>query len=153
MVLATETTVRSHAYQASIEKALPHAQIQACASGLLVALAEEGMVDNNIATAALKHYLSARTDEDTVLLGCTHFPVFKPLLKKILPCDVRIVDSAEATAASVKKILVKNNLLNIKKSKGLVHYLATDSIERFELIGQIFLGEALNHSVVELVDV
>ncbi len=152
MVLATETTVASGAYQAEIQKALPEALIQACPSSLLVALAEEGMIENDIARAVLSHYLSARTDEDTILLGCTHFPVFKPLLNTLLPKDVQVVDSAEATADAVKQALIKNKLLNTKTSVGMVHYLVTDLVKRFEGVGEIFLGEALNHACVELVN-
>ncbi|MCH9756787.1 MAG: glutamate racemase [Gammaproteobacteria bacterium] len=153
MVLATETTVASKAYQTLIQAALPDVMIQARASSLLVALAEEGMVDNQIAESVLLHYLSERTDEDTILLGCTHFPVFKPLLKALLPKAVNVVDSAEATADVVEKTLKKSKLLNTKSSKGKVHYLVTDSVERFESIGEIFLSETLNHAAVELVDV
>ncbi|MDX2345271.1 MAG: glutamate racemase [Legionella sp.] len=153
MVLATEATVASRGYQVLIQKALPDAQIQAYPASLLVALAEEGMINNQIAEAVLTHYLSARKDEDTVLLGCTHFPVFKVLLKKILPKDVQLVDSAEATADAVQHALQKEGLLNTVLSQGSVHYMVTDLVKRFELIGEVFLGEALNHTCVELVDV
>lgn len=152
MVLATETTVASNAYQTEIQKALPQAIINACPSSLLVALAEEGMVDNAIARAVLTHYLAGRTDEDTILLGCTHFPVFKPLLKTLLPNEVSVVDSADATADVVKAALKKADLLSTQNATGMVRYLVTDLVKRFESIGQTFLGEALNHNSVELVD-
>jgi glutamate racemase len=153
MVLATEATVASGGYQAVIQAALPEAMIKAYPSSLLVALAEEGMVDNAIAKAVLQHYLADRTDEDTILLGCTHFPVFKPLLQQLLPQNVQVVDSAEATAKAVKRALEDQQLLYRKTSEGMVHYLVTDSVKRFENIGAIFLGEALNHNCVEWVDV
>ncbi len=152
MVLATETTVATGAYQAEIQAALPKAQIAACPSSLLVALAEEGMIDNEIARAVLTHYLAGRTNEDTILLGCTHFPVFKPLLESLLPKEVSVVDSADATAEAVEVALKQANLLNTKDSVGMVHYLVTDLVKRFEAIGETFLGETLNHSCVELVD-
>jgi len=152
LVLGTETTVASHAYQTLIQSSLPKAHIQARASSLLVALAEEGMVHNNIARAALEHYLSERVDEDTVLLGCTHFPVFKPLLHELLPKHVCVVDSAEATADAVKQALIDKNLLNIKASQNKTHYLVTDSVTRFGAVGAIFLGEPLNQADIELVD-
>lgn len=152
LVLGTETTVASHAYQALIQASLPEACIQARASSLLVALAEEGMVHNHIARAALEHYLSERVDEDTVLLGCTHFPVFKPLLHELLPKHVRVVDSAEATANAVKQALIDTDLLNKKIFQNKTHYLVTDSVARFGAVGAIFLGEPLNHQDIELVD-
>jgi glutamate racemase len=152
MVLATETTVRSEAYQRLIQEALPGAQVQACPSSLLVALAEEGMVDNKIAEVALQHYLSGLQDEDTVLLGCTHFPVFKSLLKRLLPSGVQVVDSAHATAEAVRQILEQRGLQSSVSERGTVHYLVTDSIQRFETVGEIFLGEPLEHKAIELVD-
>ncbi|MDF1678166.1 MAG: glutamate racemase [Legionellaceae bacterium] len=153
MVLATETTVASKAYQTEIQTRLPESVVRAFAGGLLVALSEEGMVNNSIAEAVLLHYLSARSNEDTILLGCTHFPVFKPLLKTLLPENVVVVDSADATANKLKQVLTAERLLNTKTSWGGVHYLVTDLVRRFETIGEIFLGEPLNRACVELVDV
>lgn len=152
-VMATETTIVSGAYQACIKKAMPDAQVQAVPSGLLVALAEEGMVNNDIAKATLKHYLSDLKQEDTLLLGCTHFPVFKPALASILPEGVQVVDSADVTAAYTKQLLSEQNLLNSTHSEPKYQYLVTDSIQRFETIGERFLGEALNHHGIEQVDV
>ncbi len=153
-VLATETTIASKAYQELIVKKLPQAVINTRACSVLVALAEEGMVDNLVAREALKHYLDDFSDEDAVLLGCTHFPVFKPLLSKILPEGVAIVDSAQATALSLHDLLRDQNLLNddlIVSSK--VNYLVTDSVNRFQKVGEIFLGERLSIEDIELVDV
>lgn len=152
LVLGTETTVASRAYQTLIQASLPEAYVQARASSLLVALAEEGMVHNHIARAAVEHYLSERVDEDTVLLGCTHFPVFKPLLRELLPNHVRVVDSADATANVVKQALIDIHGLNEKTSQNKTHYLVTDSVARFAAVGAIFLGEPLNIQDIELVD-
>lgn len=153
-VLATETTIASKAYQELIVKKLPQAVISTRACSVLVALAEEGMVDNPVAREALKHYLDEFSEEDAVLLGCTHFPVFKTMLSQILPKGVAIVDSAQATALSLHEILRDKNLLNdhpIVPSK--VNYLVTDSVNRFQKVGEIFLGEPLSIEDIELVDV
>ncbi|CAM2858210.1 glutamate racemase [Legionella worsleiensis] len=153
IVLATETTIASQAYQQLIIKKLPQAVINTRACSVLVALAEEGMVDNAVAKEALKHYLDQAKDEDTVLLGCTHFPVFKPLLSSLLPKKVSIVDSAQATAQSLHYELSKQNLLNDHPAKAShVHYLVTDSVNRFQKVGEIFLGEQLKSEDIELVD-
>lgn len=152
-VLATETTIASQAYQTLINSHLPEAFISTRACSVLVALAEEGMVNNAIATEALKHYLSEFKDEDTLLLGCTHFPVFKSLLAELLPNHVKVVDSAEATAKALHRILNDNNLCNQSSENGInVQYLVTDSIKRFQKTGEIFLGEPLLHSSIELID-
>lgn len=153
-VLATETTIASKAYQQLIVNQLPDAVISTRACSVLVALAEEGMVDNAVAREALMHYLDGITEEDTVLLGCTHFPVFKPLLARILPEGVAIVDSAQASALSLKALLDEHALINESAlGSGRVHYLVTDSVKRFQATGELFLGEKLALSDIELVDV
>lgn len=151
-VLATETTIASQAYQRLIHQSLPDAQIKTRSCSVLVALAEEGMVDNAIAIEALKHYLAEFEEEDTLLLGCTHFPVFKIALKMLLPQHVAVVDSAEATASALKKLLAEQLLLNDIQHEGQAHYLVTDSVRRFQKVGEIFLGEPLREESIELVD-
>ncbi|HAT8857567.1 TPA: glutamate racemase [Legionella pneumophila subsp. pneumophila] len=152
-VLATETTIASRAYHDLIIKNLPEAVVSSRACSVLVALAEEGMVTNAVAREALKHYLDDFSDEDAVLLGCTHFPVFKPLLSSLLPKDVAIVDSAQATAISLCELLQNQNLHNDNLIvPPRVNYLVTDSINRFQKVGEIFLGEQLSLSDIELID-
>lgn len=154
VVLATETTIAANAYQQLIVEKMPRAIVRARACSVLVALAEEGMVDNAIARAALSHYLDDVVDEDTVLLGCTHFPVFKHLLSTLLPNGVSVVDSADATAIALQQLLIQDDLLMAGTSTGgVVQYLVTDSVKRFQKVGEIFLGETLSVADIELVDV
>lgn len=150
-ILATETTIASKAYHNAIHECLPEALISGRACSVLIALAEEGMVDNTLAREALMHYLSHLKNEDTLVLGCTHFPVFKPLLKKLLPEHIEIVDSAEATANRLQTILKEKNLNN-RTGNSYIRYLVTDLIQRFEAVGPIFLGETLPIENIELVD-
>lgn len=152
-VLATETTIAANTYQRLITAQIPHAMIRARACSVLVALAEEGMVDNAIAREALLHYLADVADEDTVLLGCTHFPVFKALLMTLLPTGVSVVDSADATADALQRLLIQERLLKGKSAGGAVQYLVTDSVARFQKVGEIFLNEPLSVADIELVDV
>ena len=152
-VLATETTIAANAYQQLIHAKIPNVSIHARACSVLVALAEEGMIDNAIAREALQHYISDIVDEDTILLGCTHFPVFKPLLMTLLPAGVSVVDSADATAVALKQLLTNDHLLNPSLSLGSARYLVTDSVKRFQSVGEIFLGESLAVGDIELVDV
>jgi len=152
-VLATETTIAGNMYQRLITENLPNALISARACSLLVALAEEGMVDNDIARTTLEHYLKNLSDVDTILLGCTHFPVFKPLITEILPAGIAIVDSADATALALQKLLAEGNILNnIKSKSNSSHYLVTDSVTRFQKVGEIFLNETLSAADIELID-
>ena len=153
MVFATETTIASEVYQRIILEKLPNAIIHTQACSLLVALAEEGMQDNSIAHEVLRHYLDNFHQQDTLLLGCTHFPVFKPLLKKLLPADVRIVDSADATAKALRAKLSELNLLVDAMDQGsATRYLVTDSAIRFQKVSAIFLGEPISPSAIEVID-
>lgn len=152
-VLATETTIASNAYQQLISAQLPQAKISTRACSVLVALAEEGMNNNAVAREALKHYLAGFETEDTVLLGCTHFPVFKPLIAQLLPAGVTIVDSAEATANALQKTLAETNMLSMSESRSnQLTYLVTDSVQRFRAVGELFLGEPLAADRIHLVD-
>lgn len=152
-VLATETTIASNAYQALIRQKLPNVMIHSRACSVLVALAEEGMIDNAVAREALQHYLSGLTNEDTILLGCTHFPVFKDTIRQILPAEVNLVDSADATAKALKSQLSTVDLNHPNaKNIGKIQYLVTDSIHRFQNVGEFFLQEPIHAQDVELVD-
>ena len=152
-ILATETTVASNAYQYYIYQQLPQAKINIRACSLLVTLAEEGMLDNSIAKEVVKHYISTIEQEDALLLGCTHFPVFRSLLTTMLPAKMAIVDSAQATAMALKQILTINNLHKQESSDSSnINYLVTDSVARFQRVGEIFLGEPLSAEQIELVD-
>lgn len=151
-VLATETTIASQAYQRLILDYLPHATIKTQACSVLVALAEEGMVANRVAREALLHYLGEIKEVDAVLLGCTHFPVFRSLLAELLPEGTTIVDSAEATAIALRSALEKHDLLTNALQEPRVHYLVTDSVARFSKVGEIFLGQSLSAPEIELVD-
>lgn len=153
-VLATETTVASEAYQTLILQQLPQAHISPKACSVLVALAEDGMVDNPVAKEALKHYLNGIHDVDTIVLGCTHFPVFRKTLADMVDRNVAIVDSAEATAWVLKELLQARDELNTPSEKiPSVRYLVTDSVQRFRTVGALFLGHPLDAQDVELVEV
>jgi glutamate racemase len=152
-VIATERTVASAAYQTEINRLEPHAKVYTKSCGLLVAIAEEGLMHHTIAYDALSYYLADLSDEDTILLGCTHFPVFKETLVKVLGTGIKIVDSAHATAEVLLQELKNKKLLNVNPELGLVQYLVTDSIERFEHIGAIFLQTPLDRKDIVLIDV
>jgi glutamate racemase len=158
-VLATESTVRGGAYQAAIARLLPDAVVTARACPLFVALAEEGWVDGPIVTAVIHRYLDdvfvagAPGDHpDTLVLGCTHFPVLAPALRDVLGPGVAIVDSAATTAAALAAALRARDLLRPDGGRGIVKLLATDGAERFARVGAQFLGRPLQPADVEIVD-
>jgi glutamate racemase len=157
-VLATESTVRGGAYQQAIARIRPDSSIRAIACGLFVALAEEGWVDGAIAALVARRYLEPlhveeKNKVDTLVLGCTHFPVLKPVIATAAGAGVQIVDSAATTAASVRAELVQRGLLRAADAAPpQLRLLATDGVERFVSVGARFLGAALNADSVELVE-
>lgn len=168
LVLATDATVQSHAYaQACAERGMRSLE-KACP--LLVPLVEEGWAGRDLENAATgavtRQVLSIYLDEafaeakargysvDTVLLGCTHYPLLREMLKETLPEDITILDSAETTARRVRKQLETEEALPAaqEQNEGLArcHFFATDSVGKFRALGSRFLGQPIEH--VELID-
>ena len=95
---------------------------------------------------------SERTRPDTLVLGCTHFPVLAQVIAGVLGPGVVIVDSAETTAHSLASVLATRGLARQSTAPGTVRLLATDGAERFARVGGVFLGRALTAADVEIVD-
>jgi len=161
LVTGTEGTVAGGAYQRALLARRPDLRIDAVACPLFVALAEEGWVEGPIPEAVARRYLelelagSARSRVDTVVLGCTHFPVLRGVLAQICGPSVTLVDSAETTAAAVAQILSsgagpKTSLGS--PSSARIRFLATDAPARFARVGAVFLGHPILVDDVELVD-
>lgn len=152
-VIATEGTVRGGAYAAAIARRRAEARVTSIACPLFVALAEEGWIDGPIVEAAAHRYLDAAfagaDAPDTLVLGCTHFPVFAPTLRGVLGVRVAIVDSAATTADAVASRLASSR--RSVASTGSLHVMATDGPERFARVSSIF-GIPLAANDVELVD-
>ncbi len=162
-VIATERTVSGGAYQEAILRRRQDARITARATPLFVALAEEGLCHGPIAEGIAGHYLdsmfvgrlSAQSIDadvpDTLLLGCTHFPMLAETIRRVVGTGVSIVDSAETTAASVATMLADIGLSRSSRG-GRVRFLATDSVDRFVKVGGGFLDRRIAPDEVELVD-
>jgi glutamate racemase len=156
LVLATEATVRLGAYRRALEALDPAATVRESACELLVALAEEGWTDGRIASAIIERYLAEASDTafraDTIILGCTHFPLLKGAIRAIVPDDVLIIDSASTTATVVAQALASRGLRGDQSEAGQLRFLATDGATRFARVGGQFLGQPLLYSDVEIVD-
>jgi glutamate racemase len=154
-VIATEATVRGGAYRRAILQRRADAQVEQLPTQLLVALAEEGLVNGPVAQGVIRHYLgqlfSGASAPDTLVLGCTHFPMLTPALREVLGPQVRIVDSALTTAAVVREALLA---AGIARSHGAqsVQFMATDGPERFARVGSRFLGRTIEARSIELID-
>lgn len=158
-VVATESTVRGGAYQQAIHRRRPDAVVEARACPLFVALAEEGWTDGAVVDAVIHRYLDdlfgrdAPARPDTLVLGCTHFPVLAPSIRAVLGERVSIVDSAQTTAAALAEVLAATGLCRpAARPGGRIELLATDSAERFARVGGTFLGRPLAPADVEVVD-
>lgn len=158
-VIATEGTVRGGAYQQAILRIRPEARVNAEPAPLFVALAEEGLNEGSIANDIASHYLkpmfsadAGMSAPDTLVLGCTHFPMLAGAIRRAVGSDVQIVDSAQTTAASVDARLRKAGLATAEVGAGTVRLLATDGRERFARVGSRFLKRSISPDEVELVD-
>jgi len=157
VVIGTEATVNSHAYLKALEARGMRAREKACP--LLVPLVEEGWTEHAVTEEVARIYLGeAFADEfqsaDVLVLGCTHYPLLKPLLRKVAPPHVDIVDSAESTASAVVKLLRRAPLEDTSQEERRhlprLKFFATDSVEKFRRLGARFLGHAVEN--VEHVD-
>jgi glutamate racemase len=156
LVLATEATVRLGAYRKAIIARDPLAKVREHACELMVSLAEEGWTRGDIADAIVNRYLNEAEDDgfnaDSIILGCTHFPLLRETISAAVGKDVAVVDSAVTTANVVRDVLSSNGGLIGDQQPGTLNLLATDGITRFARVGGQFLGEALTAEDVQLVD-
>jgi glutamate racemase len=154
LVLATEATVRLGAYRDAIHNRDADAEVAEQACEMLVALAEEGWSDGAIAEAIVRRYLdeAACHDPDSIILGCTHFPLLKDAIQAAAGSGVILVDSASTTAEVVQQTLTDRHAQRPPGAPGWLRLLATDGASRFARVGGRFLGQALRTESVEIVD-
>jgi glutamate racemase len=144
-VIGTEGTIRSSAYTRAIKRINPEIEVITRPCPLFVPLAEEGWVDNEVARLTARIYLRGLKDDgvDTLVLGCTHYPILKGIIAETMGTEVRLVDSAEETAHTVAEILRNRNLLRPSSEKGNHHFFVTDVPAGFIRVGNRFLGNKL----------
>lgn len=147
-VIGTEATIASGAYTRAIQKYRPRAEIYTRACPLLVPLVEEGFLEGEIAQKTVEHYLESlkASGIDTLLLGCTHYPLLRDLFQRVLGPEVKIVDSATATAAAVRERLHEMGLLR-RGSRGSQSFFVTETPDRFVRVGRRFLGPEVESAV------
>lgn len=144
-VIGTEGTIRSSAYAKAIKRLNPEVEVLTRACPLFVPLAEEGWVDNEVARLTARQYLHGLREDgvDTLVLGCTHYPLLKGIIAEAMGPRVRLVDSAEETARTVADILLQKGRLRPASEKGNHHYFVTDVPAGFIRVGNRFLGGKL----------
>lgn len=146
-VVGTPTTINSNAYARAIHGIDAGVRLTSQACALLVPLVEEGWLDHPVTRLTAREYLKPVLTErvDTLVLGCTHYPLLKPLLQDEVGPDVTLVDSAEAMAEQAAQLLGARNLHTPSRAAPEYHYWVTDVPLRFQTIGERFLGRALSH--------
>jgi glutamate racemase len=144
-VIGTEGTIKSGAYPQAIHALDPGIEVFSVPCPLFVPLAEEGWAEHRIAHLAAEEYLAPllRQGIDTLVLGCTHYPLLKTTLRKVLGDGVELVDSAEETALMVAGPLGARDLFR-RSRPARPSFFVTDVPTRFERVGGSFLGSALH---------
>ncbi|MDO8644333.1 MAG: glutamate racemase [bacterium] len=151
-VIGTEGTIRSGAYAALLKKFNPKLEVYSFATPLFVPLVEEGWLSGEEGRQIVKRYLSPLVSLkiDTLILGCTHYPLLKGLLKDVLGDGVALIDSADELAKDLQTVLQKKGIENPTSGTGAMNcaptsFYVTDSPERFCRVGSLFLGENLEN--------
>lgn len=144
-VIGTEGTIRSSAYAKAIKQINPHIEVVTQSCPLFVPLAEEGWTDNEVARLVARTYLAPLQEQgvDTLVLGCTHYPLLKQTISEVMGDGVTLVDSAAETARTVAAILGEQQMLRPTAEQGNHHYFVTDIPAGFIRVGNRFLGGQL----------
>jgi len=145
-VVGTRGTVSSGAYQRAITELNPELEVTATSCPLFVPLVEEGWLLDPITQEVAIRYLEPLMDEgvDTLVLGCTHYPMLKEVISMVMGHEVTLIDSAEETAVKLKKYLDENGFVD-EFGAGTDLFEVTDLPERFIDVGQIFLDQELDN--------
>lgn len=144
-VIGTVGTIKSGAYERAIRAIDPDVRITARACPLFVPVVEEGWTEHDATRLIAREYLEplVAADIDTLVLGCTHYPLLKPLLHEILGPGVRLIDSAEETAAETARTLAAANLAAPSDAEPTYRFVASDDPLQFLQLGQRFLGDTI----------
>lgn len=155
-VIATEGTISRGAYTSAIHHLHEDAVVTGHACSLFVSLVEEGWISGPIVTEIVRTYLepffTLDTPVDTLVLGCTHYPVLRSVIAEVMGPEVRLVDSAETTANVVRDYLQTSGLRAERSVSGYTEFQVTDGPERFARVAGIFLGHEVESGHVHLVD-
>lgn len=153
-VIGTESTINARGYEREILRMRPEAEVFAKPCPLFVPLAEEGWCDGDIVRLVAERYLGTLVKDtgiDTLVLGCTHFPVLAEAIQTVVGPEVTLVDSARTTAEFVQDMLERRDICSTTTQRRLT-FLATDGARRFARVGGVFLHHPLDPADVEIVD-
>lgn len=145
-VIGTKGTIKSRAYEDEIRRFDPKVKVTAVACPLFVPFVEEGWLTGDVVTSVAKEYLGPLKEGgvDTVILGCTHYPLLKNVISQVMGKNVTLIDSAKQVAIEVNKILSNEGLLN-EKGRGRLEFFVSDNPEWFSNLARRFLGKPVRN--------
>jgi glutamate racemase len=149
-VIGTAGTIASNAYRRAIQALAPSLAVEQVACPLLVPLVEEGWLERPATELIAREYLAPLSARgiDTLVLGCTHYPLLKPVLGRVMGSGVRLIDSAEETARAVAERLTQSGLMASPGSPVYHRFVVSDDEPRFRQVGSRFIGELLTSAEV-----
>ena len=152
-VIGTPSTIKSSAYKKALEAISPDIEVYSKACPLFVPLADEGWTEGDISELIAKEYLTPFKELaiDVLVLGCTHYPLLKPTIQKVMGDKITLVDSAEETAKEIERVLGEIDLLNNDSGASAREYYLTDVSDTFVSVAGRFLGEKIDR--IEMVDI
>lgn len=144
-VIGTSATIESRVYEEALRKQSPGVRVYPQSCPFFVPLVEEGWLGGRVTLEVVKHYLKPLKKHkiDTLILGCTHYPLLKMSIQQYLGPKVRLVDSAVPTVEELASLLNRRSLQATGKAKGRFHICTSDSPRNFRKVGELFLGEKL----------
>jgi glutamate racemase len=153
-VIGTSATIGSHSYKRRIQEENPEFQVFEQDCPLFVPLVENGFIDKNdpIVHLTVERYLQPLKENgvDTLIMGCTHYPILREEIGDVMGENVSLIDSGMETAYYAKKVLKRNNMLSNDSSKGKSEFYVSDTPDNFEKVAEIFLGKNIDHSVAQI---
>lgn len=151
-VLGTSGTIGSGKYEEEIKKIDPDIFVYNKACPMFVPLVENGFIDDEVAYLVCKKYLDEVLSEgvDTIILGCTHYPLLEKSISKIAGPDVTLINSGAVTADYTQKYLENNSMLSTQSSDAQYRYYVSDSIDNFAGVADTFLGKHIEDSIEKI---
>ena len=153
-ILGTSATINSHSYKKLLEKINPDLKVYEQDCPLFVSLVENGFTDKNdiIVRSVIERYVSQfkNTQIDTVILGCTHYPLLKAAIGEALGENVKLIDSGYETALYTKKLLEEQNLISDRNTEGVREFYVSDTPHNFEVVAGRFLGKDMKSTATRI---
>jgi len=144
-VIGTRATISSGVYERAIKKVNPRIEVMSLSCPLFVPLVEEGWLKEKATYVVASRYLRPLKNGcvDTLVLGCTHYPLLKGVIRDVLGYDIRLIDSATETAKTVRDVVNRGNIYSRRKQRGKDIFYVSDEPELFGRIGSAFLGKQI----------